>query len=61
MKILSATVETEEGHEPVSKEQIEKDYPQIKKAHDEKCKSDATWPFFGGIITIEGRKYQVAP
>ena len=61
MKILSATVETDDGHEQLSREQIEADTPEIQRRHEQAMRSDPTWPAFGGIIRIEGRKYQVAP
>lgn len=61
MKILSATIETDDGHEQLSREQIEADTPEIQRIHDEKCETDLTWPYFGGIVTVGDRKYQVAP
>lgn len=40
-------------------EQTQKDLPAIQKAHDEAMKAEPTWRFFGGVITIENRQYQV--
>lgn len=40
-------------------EQTKKDLPAIQQAHNEELKINPTWRFFGGIITIENRDYQV--
>jgi hypothetical protein len=59
MRIISATVETDDGHQSLDWEQIEEDTPEIERQHEQAMRSDPTWPAFGGVIRIEGRKYQV--
>jgi len=47
-----------DGNE-VSHEQIARDWPALKAKHDEAMAKDPTWPAFGGVLTVEGREYQV--
>jgi hypothetical protein len=58
MKIIAAY---DRNHEDLTKEQIEADMPELVKKHEEALASEPTWKFFGGIITINGHEYQVAP
>ncbi len=46
-------------HTTESKEQQEKDRPELERLHASACKANPTWAFFGGILTIQGREYQV--
>ncbi len=55
MQILSAR---QNGQE-VSPEQIQEDMPRIEKVHKFALFMDATWEFFGGVVTVEDREYQV--
>lgn len=50
MKVIST------GHSP---EQLKKDMPKLLQAHGDAMRQDAMWGMFGGILTIEGRNYQV--
>lgn len=43
----------------VSPEQIQADYPKLKEIHAKAMKSDPLWEFFGGVLSIDGREYQV--
>lgn len=45
---------------PVSKDQYEKDWPQIVKEHAKAKSEHPTWGAFGGLIRIGDREYQVA-
>jgi len=43
-----------------SKEQQEKDMPELERIHSKACDEDITWQFFGGTITTpDGNVYQV--
>jgi hypothetical protein len=42
-----------------TQEQAEQDYPSLLKAHKEALKEELTWDMFGGVITVNGRRYQV--
>ena len=43
-----------------SKEQQEKDMPEILRLNEEAKKTEMLWEFFGGTITLpNGNKYQV--
>lgn len=55
MKIISA----KQDGQDVSSEVIAKDIAKIKRIHKESLKKEALWKFFGGIITIGNRQYQV--
>jgi len=50
MKIISTTA---------TPEQQKADYKQLLAAHKRAMKEEPTWSWFGGVITINGRKYQV--
>jgi hypothetical protein len=52
-------ISAKDGDEDVSAEQMEKDRPALLRQHQSALKNDATWEFFGGVLTIEGRTYQV--
>ena len=44
-----------------TKEQQEKDMPELVQLHAQALKTDMMWEFFGGILTLpNGNKYQVA-
>ena len=40
-------------------EQIKKDLPEIERQNRIALKESLTWKVFGGIISVEGRTYQV--
>lgn len=40
-------------------EQLVADWPRLLEQHREALRTQPTWAFFGGVITIEGREYQV--
>ena len=65
VKIISATMTVEEGNKteilPVSEEHYKKDLPKINKIHEKMMKEDPTWPFFGGMVHLGNRTYQVSP
>jgi hypothetical protein len=42
-----------------TQEQFEKDLPEIERQNEIALKESLTWKVFGGIITIDGRMYQV--
>jgi hypothetical protein len=42
-----------------SLEQTRRDWPRLLKEHKKALRTQPTWAFFGGVITIEGREYQV--
>jgi hypothetical protein len=42
-----------------TQEQFEKDLPEIERQNRIALKESLTWKVFGGIITIDGRMYQV--
>jgi hypothetical protein len=56
MTILSAK---DKCSRPLSAAQIEKDRAKLEEQHERALKEDATWSMFGGVITIQGRSYQV--
>ena len=60
MKILSASQLINDEWVPIPECQIKADMPKLLKMHEKAKKSNPTWAYFGGILTIEGRKYQVA-
>ena len=42
-------------------EQIEEDMPELLKMHNIALEQEITWPYFGGVITVNnGHRYQVA-
>ena len=43
-----------------TEEQMKQDYAALLKAHKKALKEELTWDMFGGMITINGRRYQVA-
>ena len=44
-----------------TKEEQQKDMPELAQLHAQALKTDMMWEFFGGIITLpNGNKYQVA-
>jgi hypothetical protein len=53
MKVLSST----------KPEHLEEDLPELERVNKELMTSDKhpTWSWFGGMITIKDREYQVAP
>lgn len=40
--------------------QLLKDTPKLLEIHERALKSDPTWAFFGGTITIGEHSYQIA-
>lgn len=40
-------------------DQIQKDYPDLLQAHKQALREELTWDIFGGVITINGHRYQV--
>jgi hypothetical protein len=40
-------------------EQIKQDYEALVAAHKNAMKEELTWDVFGGVITVNGHKYQV--
>lgn len=44
----------------ISKEQFHQDLPKLKELHKNALKKEITWEFFGGLLYIEDREYQVA-
>lgn len=47
-------------HTNETAKQTQADWHKIENACREECeKPTSLWEFFGGIVTIEGRKYQV--
>ena len=38
---------------------IKKDLQYLRKKHIKALKSEPTWSFFGGVLTISNRRYQV--
>jgi len=42
-----------------TEEQIKHDYPELLKQHEKALKEELTWDMFGGVITVNGRRYQV--
>lgn len=47
-------------HTNESEEQTEADLPELRRQHADALDRHPTWAMFGGVITIEGRQYQVA-
>jgi len=44
-----------------TKEEQQKDMPELVRLHAQALKTDMMWEFFGGTITLpNGNKYQVA-
>jgi hypothetical protein len=56
MRILDAW---EQDHKPVSAAVIKADWERLQTEYDKALKADPTWQFFGGILTIDQRRYQV--
>ncbi len=50
MKIISTNA---------TEEQIKQDYPELLRQHEKALKEELTWDMFGGVITVNGRRYQV--
>jgi hypothetical protein len=50
MRIISTTATPEEQ---------KKDYKALLAAHKRAMKEEPTWSWFGGVLTINGRRYQV--
>jgi len=42
-----------------TEEQANQDYKKLLAAHKKAMKEELTWDVFGGMITINGHKYQV--
>lgn len=42
-----------------TEDELKKDHAQLLRAHKRATKEELTWSAFGGIITVNGRKYQV--
>lgn len=40
-------------------EQLKEDYEEVLKQHKIGLKTELTWDLFGGIVNVNGRKYQV--
>ena len=58
MRIIHSRVIGSENR--VSDEQMLADTPRIMQIFREELKKGGLWEFFGGVITIEDREYQVA-
>ena len=42
-------------------EELEEDMPELLEMHKIALEEETTWPFFGGVITLNnGHRYQVA-
>jgi hypothetical protein len=42
-----------------TQEQFDNDLPKIERQNEIALKESLTWKVFGGIITVDGRMYQV--
>lgn len=42
-----------------TEDEAKQDYAQLLAAHKRALKEELTWDVFGGIIVVNGRKYQV--
>jgi hypothetical protein len=38
-------------------EQLEQDYDELLKQHKRALKKELNWDMFGGVITVNGRRY----
>lgn len=56
MKIITA--KDCEGNQ-LPQEQIKEDAEALLAAHEQALQQNATWQFFGGVITVNGHEYQV--
>lgn len=59
MTIISAYQEKNGEKVAIDPEQYHADYRKLEKMHEEAKKKTPTWAFFGGVLTIEDRVYQV--
>jgi len=50
MKIISTNA---------TEEQVKQDYKALLAAHKRAIREELTWDMFGGILTVNGRRYQV--
>jgi len=50
MKIISTNA---------TEEQVKQDYKALLAAHKRAMREELTWDMFGGILTVNGRRYQV--
>lgn len=46
-------------HTTATPEQQKKDHKALLEACKRASKTNPTWDFFGGVVTVNGRKYQV--
>lgn len=46
-------------NDDTTQEQFEKDLPEIERQNEIALKESLTWKFFGGIIAVGNRTYQV--
>jgi hypothetical protein len=46
-------------HTTATPEQQKMDRKDLIEANKKASKSSPTWDFFGGVLTVNGRKYQV--
>lgn len=46
-------------NEDTTQEQFQKDLPEIERQNRIALKESLTWKVFGGMISVEGRTYQV--
>lgn len=47
-------------HTKESEQQTQADLPELQRQHKKAMAADAMWGMFGGVLTIQGRVYQVA-
>ncbi len=50
---------TERFSEPVKEGQIKKDMMILKRMHSKALLEESTWKYFGGILKVGDRQYQV--
>jgi hypothetical protein len=56
MRVLTAT---NSSGQSLTTDQIKADWPKLKEAHDKACQDDPTWSMFGGLLYVNGNRYQV--
>jgi hypothetical protein len=42
-----------------TEEQLKQDYEALLTAHKQAMREELTWDMFGGVITVNGHRYQV--
>jgi hypothetical protein len=55
MRILAVVAPNRE----VSKQEVEKDMPELERRHREALKKHVTWKYFGGVLYLGDKSYQV--